>query len=169
MPSHIPTLIEPVSTPEQRHEYAAGLRELADWLDTTEFPVHRYALGSDTFRDIWPTMEMHGHWLDDDDFVKRVGTAARLIGGRVDKQAAGHEFRLVRTFRGGVSFVYHVARDVVCEQVTTQVEVARVLPLDAERAAKLKAELDGLETTTVTEFEAKVDFICPPSLLEARS
>lgn len=163
MPSHIPTLIDRSDcfTPEQAHETAEGLRALADWIETTEFPIPNTVLygGAVVF-------DIYGSWFNDQDFVKRMGTAARLIGGKVEKVADPLDpyFELRRDFGGGIRFRYSVARDAVCEARETVVERPVEIVTDEERAEALKAELAAL-TTTETRPVTVIEYDCPPSLL----
>lgn len=162
MPSHVPNLLDPdvASTAAQRAEYAASLRQLADWVESTEFPVHHYGLSTE--------LVVYSSWYDDQSFVQRVGSAAKLIGGRVEKGADSWEhghYWLRRDFGAGVRFRFNISRAAVCTPVEKIVVVEEDVPVDGERAAQLKAEFNSLETVkamvpkTVTEFE------CPPSLL----
>lgn len=159
--SHVPNLLEPVSTAEQRAEYAAGLRALADFVESTEFPIHVYGLRSE--------LTVYSKWYDDEGFVRRVGSATRLIGGRVEKGADPWEdgaYWLRRAFGSRAGFRYVIDRDAVCESREVVDYVDEQVPVNEERAAQLKAELDSLETTTKVVAKTKTVFDCPPSLLE---
>lgn len=162
-PSHVPSLLDPssVSSAEDRAAYADGLRALADWVETTEFPVHRYGMTTE--------MTIYGEWYDDEGFVRRVGSAIRLIGGRIKKGAdrwEGGAYWLKREFGGGVTFRYVIKRETVCTPREVEVVVDEDAPVDEARAATLKAELEGLEVATKRVVKVKTVFDCPPSLLE---
>lgn len=160
MPSHIPNLMKSVSTVDQRAEYAAGLRALADWVETTEFPVHYYGLATH--------LVCYSDWYEDEDFVKRVGSAARLIGGFVKKgvEYEGGNFHLLRSFGGDVGFRFSITRKSVCSQTEEDEIVEEDVPVDEARAAELKAELEAMETTKRKVVKTKTVYVCPPSLLE---
>lgn len=178
MPSHIPNVLDPdtYSTKDERAEFAAGLRALADWVETTEFPIHRYCLGHNA-ESPFQTVECHGYWYHDDpDFVQRAGLAARLIGGKVEKGVAPYstDFSLTKDFGGGVRFTYRIARSAVCTAREVEKPVEIEVPVDATRAAQLAAEMDALRdelakipTTKVQDIEVVKEFDCPPSLLAA--
>jgi hypothetical protein len=174
---HVPNVqdLNRYSTPQQRTQYAAGLRELADWIEETEFPLHRYALGFNTFTDMSATCEINSTWLDEDpDFAKRAGSAVRLIGGRVEKKADSYSFRLTRYFSGGVCFRFRINRNAVCEEIEVQKTVTKQVPVDVYKEAKLvsaKDELEkqitALETAPKTVIETVKEYRCPESLLAA--
>lgn len=177
MPSHIPTVqnLDDYSTEQERKEYADGLRALADWVETTEFPIPRAA-----FRPYYEVqLEVPSTWIDDEQFVKRVGSATRLIGGRVEKGTdILSDFTLTREFGGGVRFRYKINRSAICEARTeTVVENKAVrVPKDPNKqieAHELRARLETLmeeEETTVVDVPTTVTktvYDCPESLLEA--
>lgn len=175
---HTPNLLDPYkySSIKQRREYAAGLRELAAWIEETDFPLHEYALGGNKYDAAEVTI--HSTYFDesDQDFVRRVGSAARLIGGRVEKGAAyaTAPFTLTRTFTGGVRFVFSISRGAVCEKKIVIKEVTKEMPVDTATAfelkrqkAKLELEIAALDTVAKMVTESVEEFVCPPSLIEA--
>jgi hypothetical protein len=163
MPSHIPTLIDRSDclTPERVAEIAEGLRRLADWVETTEFPLPTTAVFGGAL-----SFDVYSGWYSDQDFVKRVGTAARLIGGKVDKKTdpLNPYFELSRDFGGGVRFRYNLSRDSVCEAREVEVEREVEVVTDEARAETLQAELAAL-TTKETRPVTVIEYDCPPSLL----
>ena len=176
MADHTPTVLDPFAEPyatrERRAEFAAGLRAMADWVETTRFPIHPYGFAP-VFQD--GQICISSSWLDDEGFVRRAGSAAKLIGGKVKKNTDYlGDFTLTREFGGGVKFTYRILRSAVCEEVEVEKEVEREIPVDAERAAQLKEQIEALEEeakalerTRVTQTEIVREFACPPSLLAA--
>lgn len=157
--------------PARLREIAAGYREMADWLETTEFPIPRTALYGDLVGvTIWSS------WIPDEGFVKRVGSAIRLLGGRVEKVANGASFELQKKFSGGVTFRYSMSRDAICEPVEVEREVYLNVPVDVDEAERLKDEireakerLEALDTKFVKVREQAIDYVCPKALLPDES
>ncbi len=161
----------PYATREERSEYAAGLRALADWVETTSFPIPSIALS--TYR-CNCELEIYSAWIEDEEFVKNPGSAARLIGGEVRKgeSYSGGPFTLTRSFGGGVRLSYSIRREAVCEQIEVVEQVEQDVPEDdvaarslALQIEELQEELDGLPTVTRTMDVPKTVFVCPESLL----
>lgn len=183
MPSHIATVLDPqgpdYATRDEREAYAAGLEAMAAWVRTTEFPIPRYTF---EFSKYSPTLLITGANIADQDFVKRPGAAARLIGGRVDKTANydGSYFQLTRDFGGGALMRYSVEREAVCEAVEETVLEEKLEPVDKLKLAELEGERqalmaamdkvdeehDALPAEKVAVPVTKVVYRCPPSLLQ---
>jgi hypothetical protein len=164
MARHVPNVLDPFADPylskEERAEYAEGLRALADWVEASDFPLHRAVR-------VGAALEMHDLWIDDESFIKRVGSAAKLIGGKVRKVADTYAFTLIREFKGGVKFEYRISRNAVCEPVTKTRMVEKDVASDADRERELKDELEKLDRHSTLVSETYTDYVCPPSLLEA--
>ena len=174
---HLCNVLEPFggqyASHEERAAFAAGLRELADWLEETHFPVPSLSVSKSAVYG-QAVVEVSSVWIDDEGFVKRAGTAARLIGGKVDKSVPyeGGNFYLERDFGGGVKFRYRIARDAVCEKVETTVMENRVVPEDEVAARsiefqieELKKELGEMPTAVRKVSVPKVEYVCPESLI----
>lgn len=172
---HTPNVLEPFSAPyaskERRAEHAAGLRALADWVEATRFPIPLLCLHASDYD---ATIDVPSVWIDDESFVKRAGSAARLIGGRVDKGVVpyGTDFTLTRDFGGGVRVRYRISRGAVCEQKEVVVEEERSVPIDDEaesrliaRVSDLQRQLDELPRETRVVSVTSTEFVCPESLL----
>lgn len=173
---HVPNLLDPFkySSQDQRAEYAAGLRELAAWVETTDFPLHHHAMGGNVYAEAEITIRSNAFEDEDQDFVKRVGSAAKLIGGRVEKSEyyTGGPFRLTRTFRGGVRFIFELSRTAVCEKKTVVKDVTKAIPVDVTTATELERQKEEIEkkiselkTVVKTVPTAVEEYVCPPSLL----
>lgn len=174
---HVPNVLDPFDganylTREQRAEQAAGLRKMADWIEATEFPIPRTVL----FSSSWANFTAHGIWMSDKDFLTRPGSAARLIGGKVDKgiQNYSTDFVLTREFGGGIKFRFTIEREAVCTSREETKAVEKSVPVDEQRASELEGRIAELREqqqalpkevrlvpTTVTIFD------CPPALLPA--
>jgi hypothetical protein len=160
---HIPNVLDPFDedagfmTREQREEVALGLEQLANWIRTTRFPIPRYARPHG--------MTIYSSWIQDEGFIKRVSSAIRLIGGRVEKAPWSSSYSLVRKFAGGVQLDYSISREAICTPVTKTVPKLKVVPVDTAREAELRRELDALETIEITVPEEVTEYECPPSLL----
>lgn len=177
MPSHVPNVLDPFDgvnylSREERAEQAAGLRKMADWLETTEFPIPRTVLYSSS----WMTFMVAGSWISDKSFLARPGSAARLIGGKVDKGVAdyGTDFWLTREFGGGIKFQLTIDREAVCTPRKETRLVEKTVPIDRQRAADieqdiqdLKEKLESLDKVEVTVPTTVTVFDCPPALLPA--
>lgn len=176
MPKHIPNVLDPFGqdymSREQRAELATGLRELASWIEKSEFPIPRTTMFGSDHEVI--ALDIASTWMADQDFVKRPGSAIRLIGGRVDKIAAPHggPFKLIRRFGEHVVLRYSISRDAVCTPRTEATTLVENVPLDQARAAELEAEqeriseeLKALETVAITKPTTQMVYDCPPALL----
>lgn len=177
MPSHIPNVQEPFEGPyatrEARAEYARGLRELADWVEMTEFPIPDYYLrAQDHFG--YGTLNVSSIFIEDEGFIQRPGSAARLIGGKVEKGTStyGTEYILRRRFGNNVSFTYAMQREAVCTARDEEVVVEEPKPIDAARDAELAEKIKQLEEereSLPTELRpvtsTKRVYDCPPALL----
>ncbi len=172
---HIVNVLEPFSAPyatkEQRAEYAAGLRALATWVETTAFPIPAHCVRESDWS---ATVDVPSAWIDDEGFVKRPGSAARLIGGKVDKGTnyGGGDFTLTRRFGGGVVMRYRISREAVCEKVETTVMEDCVVPEDETAARALEFHIDELKKELAempTEIKKvpvpKTEYVCPESLI----
>ncbi len=172
---HIVNVLEPFSAPYATHEeraaYAAGLRGLADWIEQTRFPIPSLC-----FRRVYgeQVLDVPSLWIDDEGFVKRAGSAARLIGGKVNKGTVdfSSEFKLERDFGGGVKFRYRIARDAVCEAVEVTEPQERYVPTDEEEAERIKAQIEELQKQAAElPHEKKIvsvtrtEYVCPDSLI----
>lgn len=172
--SHIPNVPEPRDgitylNTESRESLAKGYEALAAWVRTSEFPIPRTVLYSDAV-----TLKIASSWIEDPGFVKRIGTAARLIGGKVQKgvEQYGTNFELTLPLGGGVKVLYSVDRGTVCEQVTEVKEVTEFVRSDAQLDAQIEADIKALrerqyaipvvEKTFVKEV---TEYVCPPSLI----
>lgn len=173
---HVPNVLSPFEAPyathEERVEFAAGLRAMADWIEETRFPIPALSLNRPDYYEA--TVDVPSVWIDDESFVGRPGSAARLIGGRVDKGTItyGTDFKLERDFGGGVMFRYRISRDTVCEAHEEVVEEDRYVPIDEATASEIEAQIEELkkkasdlprEVRTVSVVRKTYD--CPPSLL----
>ncbi len=172
---HTPNVLSPFEKPyataEERREHAAGLRALADWVEETHFPIPAHCVRENDWS---ATVDVPSAWIDDEGFVKRPGSAARLIGGKVDKGTnyGGGDFTLTRRFGGGVVMRYRISREAVCEKVETTVMEDCVVPED-EKAARalefhideLKKELSEMPTAVKKVPVSKTEYVCPPSLI----
>lgn len=168
---HIPNVADPFGdgylSRERRAEIAKGLREMADWMEQSSFPLPEtinYGGGFGTPCTV--NLDVYSTWIADESFVKRIGSSIRLIGGRVEKRAQdfGSYYDLVKRFSGDVCFRYIISRDAVCEPIEETVQREVDVVTDEERAEQLQAELNALtvrETrpVTVTRWD------CPPALL----
>ncbi len=175
MSKHVPNVLTPFEPPyasrEERRAHAAGLRSLADWLETTRFPIPSLCLRASDYN---ATIDVPSTWIDDQSFVERAGSAARLIGGRVDKGVVpyGTDFTLTRDFGGGVQVRYRINRDAVCEAKEVVVDEERFAPIDAEAESRLIDEItqlqrriDDLPRETRMVSVTKTEYMCPDSLL----
>lgn len=172
-PSHVVNVLSPFEAPygtrSERAEAAQGLRELAEWIETTEFPIPRYTL--------WGLgANVYSNWIEDEGFVQRPASAAKLIGGKVNKGVGynGGPFELTRDFGGGVRFTYSITRTVVCTPVEVTKDLVTNVPVDEKRANILQEQIDDLQaklkeipTETRTVPTKVTEYVCPPSLLEA--
>lgn len=178
-PKHTPNVLDPFSgtyaSVDDRREHAAGLRALADWLEQTTFPVPSLALKRNNFSG---TIDIPSVWIDDESFIRRPGSAARLIGGRVDKGTAqyGTDFHLSRDFGGGVNLLYRISREAVCEAKQVVVHEDHFVPEDEEAARSLQFHIDELKgelaemPTVVRSVPVTItDYVCPDSLLVKES
>ncbi len=176
MNKHIPNVLEPFSKPyatkQERSAHAAGLRALADWVEETPFPIPALCFRNLSYGDA--TLDVPSVWIDDESFVKRAGSAARLIGGRVDKGTMpyGTDFKLERDFGGGVTFRYRISRDAVCTPREEVVREDRYVPVDETEESSLRfqieelqKDLDGLDHEMRAVPVTKKVYDCPKSLL----
>jgi hypothetical protein len=156
-----------IATAQERYDFAAGLRRLADWLERTDAPIHRQRLYFDI------TAISSGDFEDTDRraFESQPKRLIRQIGGRVHKRDSGESMRFVRCFddhdidawdwTGHVRVSWHITREAVCVAKPTG-ETREVKKYgtytDAERAKQLRDELDRLvvvETVPVVEYDCK--------------
>jgi hypothetical protein len=106
----------------ENFQYARGLRELADFLDShPDLPIFNCP---DVATHIWNRK----------DFLN----AVRAMGG-AKKDYAGDYFKLVKTFTGGVTLRIQCERQTVCERVVTGEEEIEVFDLTAPKI-KVKRE-----------------------------
>lgn len=105
-------------------DMAAGLRELADWLDENEGALPDSNL-SELMVNVW--------CRDKDEFL----TAARSLAGRREKIADDHYFTVRRSF-GPVHVDVYTARSEVCRRVVVdRIERAEVvLPAHVEEVVE---------------------------------
>lgn len=175
MSKHTPNVLEPFSgayaSKDERQAYADGLRRLADWIEETRFPIPKYCVRESDWS---ATVDVPSAWIDDESFIRRAGSAARLIGGRVDKGQSygGGEFTLTRHFGGGVVMRYRIAREAVCEAREEVVEEEQYVPVDDTEADALRARIEELQKELSEKPRemrkvpvTKTVFDCPPSLL----
>lgn len=172
---HVPNVLDPFSEPYSSHEertaYADGLRALAQWVEETSFPIPSIAISR--FK-CDRELSVYSPWIDDESFVERAGSAARLIGGKVKKgeSYAGGPFTLTRDFGGNVTFLYSISREAVCEKVVEDVLEDRYVPVDEEAALDLECRIDDLKSR-LDELPKEVRSVpttrttyrCPESLL----
>lgn len=181
MAKHIPNVLSPFSKPyatkEQRKAHADGLRRLADWIENSDFPIPAHLVTqSNPFGYIADSFEINSLYFDDDSFVKRAGSAGRLMGGLVHKGVAEYttDFALVRDFGGGVFLRYRISRSAVCEAREIIVQKPAAVPVDGVRAAEIEEKIRALEeergdlaTETREVPITELVYDCPPALLSA--
>lgn len=106
--------------PDPRVEYIAGLRALADLLETKpDLPL------PDTHEVYWHLFSGHTTALEHIDLPAQKAEAARivrLLGGTVDKWETGDLYRFRRHLHGWAAEVV-VDRPAVCERVVVSAEV----------------------------------------------
>lgn len=155
---------------DEKQAFAERLRALADFIEHTEAPISRYSIVNVEFG----TYDLH-----DDEEKARWGNVdvvalRRLIGGKVRKLYPGDQLLLQKLFAKEhtypqVSAGWRIAREAVCEQVPVldddgepvMEEVKTMDYSDAERAEKLKEELEALR---VVERRPKMEWDCKPIL-----
>lgn len=136
----------------ERSEYIAGLRALADLLETTPglaMPSTKefswYLFGYD----------VDGNKLSDAEQRARAAEFVRLLPGRQNKQETGDLFRFKGWIRGIQTQVI-VDRDAVCRRVVTGTrEVTKTVPAP------------DAPTVEITETVEDVEWVCEPLLAEA--
>ncbi len=172
---HVPNVFEPFAKPyatrAERSAHAAGLRALAQWVEETSFPIPALCFAPSDWS---ATVEVPSSWIDDESFVKRAGSAARLIGGRVDKGTVpyGTDFKLERDFGGGVTFRYRISREAVCEAREEVVEEEHSVPVDEAEESFLRFQIEELQKE-LGDLDREVRLVpvtrktydCPESLL----
>jgi hypothetical protein len=155
--------IEPskIAGPKQRAEVIAGMREMADWLETHPgVPLHvDYGI---------PRIELFSQWFENDKaLTTSPGRLARAMG-KVKKAAYDWSsyFELRHDFSGGVFYAFNFSRDQICTpQVVGHRDKVETVFADAERANQLKAELEGLEKVeAVVGKEPIIEYDCQPLL-----
>jgi hypothetical protein len=136
------------STTDPRTAYTAGLRQLADLLDSTpDLPLP----ATDSFD--W---FLFGSGLTEAEQKAEATRLVRLLPGKQDKWETGSLFRF-RGYLGGLRTQVIVDRDAVCERVVTGTrEVIREVP-DPEALA-------AVPTKVVTETVEDVRWECRPLL-----
>src|SRR2546428_192749 len=141
---HIPNVIRPFEDPylthEERQELVNGLMDLAAWIKASNFPIPKTAISYST-----PGLHVPSTYIDDESFVKRPGTAAKLIGGRIEKGELYKDgpFTLTRDFGGGVQFKFSIAREAVCESyvVTEMQDTYDQVPVDPDAEMRVTENL----------------------------
>lgn len=171
---HIPNVLDPYGegflSRERRGELAEGLRAFAGWIEASRFP-----LPTTFMYGIESGLTVYSSWISDEDFVRRPGSAIRLIGGHIKKGTGySNDFTLTRDFGGGAKFTYSINRDAVCTPRTVAKPEEVQVPVDEVEAAHLEAiaeearrELEHLERTTVVRSRDVVEYDCPQALLPA--
>lgn len=172
MSKHDPTLEIPgQATREQLVAFAESLRRMADFIETTDAPIHTDALYVDL-----SAVHTATSFTDEQErriFESRPRALLRSIRGKVHKVQSGTTMRLERHFdERGDSYVWigrcrlnwTLAREAVCvAQPTGEMrEVKRHGKyVDETQAKALKAALDAL---TVTEQVPVMTYDCKPIL-----
>lgn len=173
---HVPNVLTPFEAPyathAQRAAYADGLRALADWVESSRFPIPTLCFDKSDYIDA--TLNIHSLWIDDENFIRRPGSAARLIGGKVDKSTSvyGGSFTLTRDFGGGARMRYQIMREAVCEAKEVVVDEEHLVPVDEivavgikDEMKRLQKQLDELPKELRTVPVNKTVYSCPDSLL----
>jgi len=138
-----------MSTPEERAEYIAGLRMLADALETNPELTLPYTGRTTTTINVIPF----------DNQREQLAAWARVLPGRKEKQPRGQYFDLIGAFRG-LKMMVICHRDEVCERVVLGTrEVTETVP-DPDLIA-------AVPTVTVTKTVEDVVWRCRPLLADA--
>lgn len=172
MPKHTPKVEVPgQATREELTNFAASLRRLATYLETTDAPIR----DSDLVVSITATDSRYMFGADEQArtvFESQPRTLVRAIGGRVEKKQNGEEMVLERRFDHGDQYAYVgsvrlrwiIARDAVCvAKPTGEFQEVKLYGeyTDPDAAATLKAALDGL---TKREMKPVIEYDCEPIL-----
>lgn len=108
---------------------AAGLRELADWVEANP----GYVPDAE-----WNTVTLHVHLDTREELV----AAARALGGEREKEPVGDYFTVRRRFGPRVSLDFFTARDQVCRRVVVDTieHPARLVPATVEEVVEWVCE-----------------------------
>lgn len=137
------------TTTDERAEFTAGLRELADLLDQQpELPLPNFG-------------NVPWYLFGEGDLARQKAEARRLVRmlpGSARKWETGDLFRFGGSFHG-VPWEVIVDRPAVCERVVVSTEEVTCEVPDPQALAQVP-------TTTVTETVEKVEWRCSPLLAD---
>lgn len=135
----------------KKMEYVNALRELADYLESRDFPdtrPHWWTRGER--EDIYPTPSLYVALRDAETFK----SFARAMGS-FEKQYDTNDMEIVHRFPSGVYVKAYVNREQVCKK---KVVGERIIPAEPERTEIIPA--------TEERTEEIVEWECPESLIK---
>lgn len=149
------------TTTDQRAEFVAGLRALADWYDhhpeidlpyqATTGPVPaRFSVG------IFPSDEAYAEGIDDT--AERFAAATKALGGSRRKQATETSMTVIRTFGPGLELDIWASRERVCEAVVV-----------GTKTVQREEVITPAVTRLVVEDQDVIEWRCAPLLEAAQS